>query len=135
MMKRLMTLAAIILAGSTAAAIAQDMVTGEYEYMNHCAACHGEAADGKGPLVTFFKEPVPSLTVLRQNNDGVFPFLETMMVIDGRTGLRGHGGVMPVWGDTFEAAAVETAGVYGAETIARGRVVSIVEYLASVQQK
>lgn len=134
MMKRLFALVAIILAGSTLASLAQDSVTGQYEYMNFCAACHGEAADGKGPLVTFFKEPVPNLTLLAQNNDGVFPFLETMMIIDGRSGLRGHGGVMPVWGDTFEAEAVDQAGVYGAETIARGRLVSLVEYLATVQQ-
>lgn len=134
MMKRLFALVAIILAGSTLASLAQDSVTGQYEYMNFCAACHGEAADGKGPLVTFFKEPVPNLTLLAQNNDGVFPFLETMMIIDGRSGLRGHGGTMPVWGDTFEAEAVDQAGVYGAETIARGRLVSLVEYLATVQQ-
>lgn len=134
MMKRLFAPVAIILAGTVLAATAQDAVTGQYEYMNYCASCHGEAADGKGPLVTFFKEPVPDLTALTRNNDGVFPFLETMMIIDGRSGLRGHGGTMPVWGDTFEADAVEQAGVYGAETIARGRLLSLVEYLLTVQQ-
>jgi len=134
MMKRLFALVVIILGGTVTAAMAQGSVTGQYEYMNHCAACHGEGADGKGPLVTFFKEPVPDLTVLALNNDGVFPFLETMLIVDGRSGLRGHGGTMPVWGDTFEAEAVEQAGVYGAETIARGRLLSLVEYLATVQQ-
>jgi mono/diheme cytochrome c family protein len=134
MMKRLIATALLILAGSTAAAIAQDMVTGQYEYMTHCAACHGEAADGKGPLVTFFREPVPDLTVLAKNNEGVFPFLETLMIVDGRTGLRGHGGVMPVWGDTFEREATGVAGVYGAETIARGRLLTLVEYLLAVQE-
>jgi len=145
MTKRLFALVAILLAGCAAGALAQDSVTGQYEYMNHCASCHGEGADGKGPLVTFFKQPVPDLTVLALNNDGVFPFLETLMIVDGRTGLRGHGGVMPVWGDTFERKmpvlgdtferkAVEAAGVYGAETIARGRLLSLVEYLATVQQ-
>jgi hypothetical protein len=85
-------------------------------------------------LVTFFREPVPDLTVLAKNNEGAFPFLETLMIVDGRTGLRGHGGVMPVWGDTFEREAAEVAGVYGAETIARGRLLSLVEYLAEIQQ-
>jgi len=36
---------------------------------------------------------------------------------------------MPVWGDTFESEAVEIVGIYGAETIARGRLLSLVEYL------
>lgn len=145
MMKRLFALVAILMAGAVSAANAQDMVAGQYEYMNHCAACHGEAADGKGPLVTFFHEPIPDLTVLARNNGGEFPFLETLMIIDGRTGLRGHGGAtpvwgqtfdrkMPAWGETFKAEAVEKAGVYGAETIARGRLLSLVEYLMSIQQ-
>ncbi|MCB1329648.1 MAG: cytochrome c [Maritimibacter sp.] len=133
-MKRLFTLVAIILAGSVSPVFGQDSVTGQYEYMNFCAGCHGIAADGKGPLVTFFKQPVPDLTVLAKANDGEFPFLKTMMIIDGRTGIRGHGGTMPIWGDTFAAEAVEKAGVYGAETIARGRLLSLVEYLATVQQ-
>lgn len=145
MTRRLLALVAIILFGTASAAMAQDSVTGQYEYMNHCASCHGEAADGKGPLVTYFREPIPDLTVLALNNDGVFPFLETLMIIDGRNGLRGHGGATPVWGKTFErdmpvlgemfeAEAAEKAGVYGAETIARGRLLSLVEYLVTVQQ-
>ena len=144
-MKRLFSLIAVLLAGCATAVMAQDSVTGQYEYMNHCASCHGEAADGKGPLVTYFREPIPDLTVLALNNDGVFPFLETLMIIDGRTGLRGHGGATPVWGDTFardmpgfgetfKSEAIEIAGVFGAETIARGRLLSLVEYLVTVQQ-
>ncbi len=136
---------AILLAGCATAALGQDSVSGQYEYMNHCASCHGEAADGKGPLVTYFREPIPDLTVLALNNDGVFPFLETLMIIDGRTGLRGHGGATPVWGDVFQRdmpvlgeafkqEAVEKYGIYGAETIARGRLLSLVEYLVTVQQ-
>ncbi len=134
MMKRLLALVAIILVGTTSAAIAQDSVSGQYEYMNHCAACHGIRADGRGEIAAFFGKTIPDLTVLAQENEGVFPFLDTLMVIDGRTGLKGHGGPMPVWGDTFEAQAVEVAGVYGAETIARGRLLSLVEYLVTVQQ-
>ena len=134
MKKRLFALVTLLVLGSVSAALAQEASTGAYEYRSFCAGCHGEAADGKGPLVTYFREPVPDLTVLARNNDGVFPFLETMMIIDGRSGLRGHGGPMPLWGDTFEAEAVEQAGVYGAETIARGRLLSLVEYLATVQQ-
>ena len=145
MRKWLFSVVAIVLAGCCGEAMAQDMVSGQYEYMNYCASCHGEAADGKGPLVTYFREPIPDLTVLARNNDGQFPFLETLMIIDGRTGLRGHGGAVPVWGDvfqrdmpvlgeTFKQEAVEKYGVYGAETIARGRLLSLVEYLVTVQQ-
>ena len=115
-----------------AAAQARDI--GKYEFDTYCALCHGKDAKGGGPFSGLVNKKVPDLTVLSKNNGGVFPFLETMMIIDGRTGIRGHGGTMPIWGDTFEAEGVEKAGVYGAETIARGRLLSLVEYLATLQQ-
>lgn len=40
---------------------------------------------------------------------------------------------MPVWGDRFQASNIEDAGLYGAEVIVRGRILSLVTYLESIQ--
>jgi hypothetical protein len=107
---------------------------GKMEYMIACAVCHGESAAGEGPMAEHLNIAVPGLTTLAQNNDGVFPFLETFMVIDGRTGVRGHGSeMMPVWGDRYKQSAMDT-GEFGAEVVARGRVLSLVYYLESIQE-
>ncbi len=134
MLTRLFSLVAILLAGCCGEAVAQDMVSGQYEYMNNCASCHGESGGGNGPMAEFLKDPVPDLTLLALNNDGVFPFHRAVMVIDGREGLRGHGSFMPVWGDRFEKAAMTEAGDPISYTIARGRLLSLVEYLVTIQQ-
>lgn len=133
MMKRLMTFIAIILAATTFSAMAEENA-GETEYKIACANCHGETGHGDGPLAGLLTVEVPDLTKIAANHDGVFPFLDTMMIIDGRTGVRGHGSNMPVWGDRFERDALKEVGVYGAEMIARGRLLSLVEYIEAIQQ-
>ncbi len=132
-MKKLMTFITIILAATTFGAMAEDLA-GETEYMTACAICHGETGMGDGPFAGILNIEVPGLTGLAAANDGDFPFLKTLMIVDGRTGVRGHGGPMPVWGDRYEEAALEKVGVYGAEMIVRGRLLSLVEYIESIQQ-
>lgn len=131
--KKLLTLAAVLLAASTLGATAQED-PGKTEYMTACAICHGESGMGNGPFADILNIEVPDLTGLAAANDGEFPFLETMMTIDGRTGIRAHGGPMPIWGDRYEKSALDQVGVYGAEMIVRGRLLSLVQYLESIQQ-
>ncbi|MTJ05146.1 MAG: cytochrome c [Sediminimonas qiaohouensis] len=107
--------------------------TGKVEYMQNCATCHGESGLGQGPLAELMTVSVPGLTGLSARNDGVFPMLEVIHIIDGRQGTRGHGGPMPVWGGRFKAS-VEEMGPYSAEMVVRGRVLSLVYYLESIQQ-
>ncbi|MCB1338805.1 MAG: cytochrome c [Maritimibacter sp.] len=132
-MKRLIVLSALFLAASTGFALA-DADVGRSEYTVACAGCHGESGLGDGPFAGLLNIAVPGLTGLTQANDGEFPFLKTLMIVDGRTGIRGHGGPMPIWGDRYEASAVEQGDVYGAELIVRGRLLSLVEYLETIQQ-
>lgn len=106
--------------------------TGRLEYMVACSACHGESARGDGPMARYLNIDTPGLTTLAEENDGVFPLLEVIQVIDGRTGLGPHGTAMPIWGDRFMASAIED-GPYAAEIIVRGRVLSLARYLESVQ--
>jgi len=107
---------------------------GKNEYMVACAGCHGESGKGDGPFADLLKIKTPSLTGLAAANDGVFPYLKVFMIVDGRTGVRGHGSPMPIWGDRFETSARENFGEYGAEVVTRGRVAVLVDYLESIQE-
>ena len=116
----------------TGSSVAADEI-GQAEYMNACAVCHGSMGKGAGSLAPLLTVPVPDLTDLSAQNDGEFPMLKVIMIVDGRTGVRGHGGPMPVWGDRFGAQAGDI-GTYATELEVRGRVLSIAQYLESIQR-
>jgi mono/diheme cytochrome c family protein len=107
--------------------------TGQQEYIVACASCYGESAMGNGPMTRYLNIETPNLTTLAAENDGVFPLLGVIQVIDGRTGVGPHGTAMPVWGDRFMASAIAD-GPYAAEIVVRGRVLSLARYLESIQQ-
>lgn len=123
-------MAAAVLVSVTSMAQADSI--GEAEYMGACASCHGESGTGDGPLAGLMTVDVPDLTTLSAQNGGVFPMLDVIMVTDGRTGIRGHGYPMPVWGDRFKAEAGDI-GSFAAEMDVRGRILSIAYYLESIQ--
>ena len=128
--------AACILAGSVGfmSQAAADSA-GQMEYMENCATCHGAAAMGEGPLAEFMTVNVPDLTTIAQRNDGIFPTLDVIHIIDGRTGVRAHGSDMPIWGSQFMAeAASDSQGDYGPNLVTRGRILSLVYYLESIQK-
>ncbi len=124
-------LTTLAIAAVSTSALAQD--AGEHEYMNSCASCHGASGTGDGPLADLMTVDLPDLTQLSAQNDGEFPMLDVIMTIDGRSGIRGHGFPMPVWGDRFKVEASE-AGNYAAEIETRGRVLSLALYLQSLQE-
>lgn len=129
---RLITAVSMLLAAATPS-LADDL--GMQDFMQGCAGCHGETGMGQGPLADLLTISVPDLTTLSARNDGKFPMLEVIHIIDGRTGVRAHGGVMPVWGLIFKQNAAGESGLSGgAEAIARGRVLSIAYYLESIQK-
>ena len=130
-MTRFATLTALLLAGLPVAAAAQDY--GEAEFMTSCAVCHGESGLGDGPMASVLDIDVPGLTGLAARNGGVFPVMETLGVIDGRSAVMAHGGPMPVWGDRYAASATALGGPVDAEMIARGRLLSLVYYLEAIQ--
>ncbi len=122
-------LAALVLA----ALPAQADDVGRQEYLAACAVCHGDRGWGDGPMVPALTVRVPDLTQIAAANGGHYPFLDVMMLIDGRSGIRAHGSQMPVWGDRFAAEAAD-AGPYGTEAVVRRRVLSLVRYLESIQE-
>ena len=121
--------AALIIA--TAPALADS--AGKQEYMVACAGCHGESAMGMGPFAEMLNTTTPSLVNLAEANGGVFPYDTVLATIDGRDGVRAHGSTMPIWGERFTDSATSRQGET-ADMVARGRVLSLVYYLQSIQK-
>jgi mono/diheme cytochrome c family protein len=101
-------------------------------FVRHCAACHGPEARGDGPAGKALLKRPADLTAIAVRRGGQFPAGEIARFIDGRFDLPAHGSrEMPVWGQRF-GADVPDAGV--GESIARGNIASLVEYLKSIQK-
>ena len=129
--KTALGLAALLLASWPVTTQADD--AGMTSFQQYCATCHGVDAKGAGPLTDLLTEKVPDLTGLSARNDGVFPMLDVLHIIDGRTGLRGHGGPMPVYGALFDAE-VGAGDDFGPILYTRGKILSIAMYLEGIQQ-
>jgi mono/diheme cytochrome c family protein len=104
---------------------------GSTVFRTYCASCHGESAQGDGPLAGALRRRPPDLTGIAARHDGVFPTEKVYRIIDGRERVPGHGGPdMPVWGDAFlrssESATKETVS---------SRIRRLVEYLDSIQRR
>jgi mono/diheme cytochrome c family protein len=130
---------AATLALCTSAGFAQESITehGRVEYQTACSQCHGDDARGNGPLADLLQIETPDLTKLTERAGGTFPFRNTLMLIDGRD-VRAHGGDMPLWGERFTALAYLDNPDAGApdtpDLVARGRLLSLVTYLESIQE-
>lgn len=138
-MKRVGTLCSLVataLVGMSTASVAQDSDYGAELYAQFCATCHGSDGKGAGPLTDLLTETVPQLTTLSAENEaapGEFPMLNVIHIIDGRTGVRGHGGPMPVYGDIFSKDGHSSLSFeHVLET--RGKILSLAYYLESIQE-
>ena len=100
-------------------------------FLRYCAACHGESAQGDGPVAASFATPIPDLTRLAARRGGEFPANEIRETIDGRSPLVAHGTrQMPVWGYEFwiEEGADREAEARSREIISR-----LIGFLADIQ--
>lgn len=104
---------------------------GEPRFLKYCASCHGIEARGDGPVGQLLQVPPPDLRRIAARRGGHFPGGEIARKIDGRFEIAPHGTrEMPVWGQAF-GANVPSPGM--GESIARGQIAVIVEYLKSIQ--
>lgn len=113
---------------------AESFDIGQDLYMNYCAQCHAGDAQGGGPLSEYLTLEPPKLTDLAAKNDGEFPMLEVIHIIDGRTGVRGHGSPMPIFGQVFSIESDSDLNIYGSVLETRGRMMSLALYLESIQE-
>jgi len=119
----------LALALSTPALAADD--TGARLYFNHCAACHGDDAEGTGPVAASMRVTVPNLRTLAQRSGGVFPVDAVTAYVDGRDVRAAHGDrQMPVWGDVFRGAEQSTA-----QRVVRRRIAALVDFISTLQYR
>lgn len=99
-------------------------------FSTYCVVCHGADGKGTGPLADSLKRRPADLTAMAKANGGTYPREMVLKIIDGREGVKGHGGGdMPVWGDAFERSADA-----GPQAV-RERLDALVEYIATLQVK
>lgn len=134
-MRGLLFLTLVAAAPAAAQDPASALALGEQTYLSACAGCHGEAAQGDGPMTEILTVPVPDLTGLAAANGGSFPWLRVVHTIDGRSGLRGHGGPMPIFGILFADDPGVADGPDGNPVFVSARVLAVVEYLQSLQRE
>jgi mono/diheme cytochrome c family protein len=119
---------------------AADKSIGQREYENKCFMCHGATGKGDGWFTTFLKTPPSSLTRLKKNNGGVFPFDRVYEVLDGRKQVLVHGPrEMPVWGAQYRSeSGKEYDAYYGLvyvdEGVVRARILALIDYLSQLQE-
>jgi mono/diheme cytochrome c family protein len=122
---------ALVLALLAQAVQAQADDTGARLYFNHCAACHGEQAEGTGPVAASMRVTMPNLRTLAQRNGGVFPEDAVAAYIDGRNVKAAHGDrQMPIWGDVFRGSDQGTA-----NRTVRRRIAAIVDFISTLQYR
>jgi mono/diheme cytochrome c family protein len=114
--------------------LAEEVDIGARLYQESCSGCHGATGKGGGELTDLLNIQPPALTGLSAANDGVFPMLDVIHIIDGRSGVRAHGGPMPIFGSLYSASSVTAGTDYGSVVEVRGRILSLAMYLDSIQE-
>lgn len=109
---------------------------GQEFYEIGCADCHGFDGKGNGPMAQFLTVKPSDLTTLARRNNGVFPFRAVFESLDGRATIPQHGRPgMPIWGGVFQDFARERFGPHGTESYVRGRLIELVLYLETIQER
>jgi mono/diheme cytochrome c family protein len=108
---------------------------GKREFQRTCATCHGVDAKGGGPAAKTLNVKPADLTQLRKQHGGVFLFWRVYEKINGKdeAPIRGHGArEMPIWGERFR---IEGRAGSEQQMSVRGRILSLVHYLESIQEQ
>jgi mono/diheme cytochrome c family protein len=104
---------------------------GRDAFATHCTACHGSDARGAGPAAAALRTAPADLTRIAARRGGDFPADEIAAWIDGRLAPAAHGTrEMPVWGYRFADGLPEGELT---QDLVRGRILTVVEYLRSIQ--
>jgi mono/diheme cytochrome c family protein len=72
---------------------------GKQMYVSYCAPCHGIDGKGQGSVASALVAKPTDLTELSKNNNGKFPDIHVLAVIQLGVKVQAHGVKdMPVWG-------------------------------------
>ncbi len=109
------------------------LTDGEELYLELCAVCHGNGGMGDGPAASALVKTLPDLTGLAARNNGEFPLQRVEDSITGESRIVAHGTIdMPIWGQAFEGVRPDWK-MFRREALARHRIHSLAEYLATIQ--
>src|SRR5690349_15691836 len=123
--------AIVLVTGLLPAAHAGDTAEGRALYLRYCGSCHGEKADGRGPVAKSLKSQPTDLSRLGEKYGMPLPHGQIARFADGRVGVGAHGtSEMPVWGERFSDIYVTRGSRQGDLP---HRIDKIIDYLNSIQ--
>lgn len=105
---------------------------GRVLFNDNCAACHGNKADGNGPLAPKLALWPANLTELSLRNDGIFPADDVIAKVHGYQGAD-HFADMPSFGSVFTGPTVEWKTADGASIPTTENLILLVKYLETLQ--
>lgn len=100
-----------------------NVMTGRSVYHKHCAICHGDQGKGDGDFSSKLLILPSDLTVLTQENGGIFPRLRVSQSIEGIVRDAHFSGAMPQFSD-----------LAGSGAAAEFQLDAVVDYLETIQQ-
>jgi len=110
------------------------IAAGKAEYVRSCSLCHGDTGKGNGVYASKLTVRPVNLTLLQQENKGVFPARKIFRTIEGSDDLKLHGpSAMPVWGDRFDHESVLYVDDRFKRTFVRGRIFELILYFEEIQ--
>ena len=107
---------------------------GAAAFRDHCAVCHGIAADGDGPMAPVLSVAPPDLTALAAANGGAFPLGRVLRHVDGREEVIAHGGPMPIFGLLLDGPSAAILAPDGSEIVTSEALAIIVAWLEERQR-
>jgi hypothetical protein len=111
------------------------IIKGQREFIDACSLCHGESAKGDGIFSSMLTISTPDLTKLSKYNNGIFPYKNVYLIIDGTDQIKPHGSRrMPIWGNRFKIITWYTINQDYADTLVRGKIFELALYLESIQE-
>jgi mono/diheme cytochrome c family protein len=127
--------------GALDAACAQQSEVGKEDYLKLCSSCHGVTGKGDGPNAKSLRKPPADLTKLSQTNNGKFPLVRVYYVMDGKLDIIAHGPrEMPGFAEVLKKDVMsrmprDSMSPELAESIARMRMIEVIDYVMSLQNK
>jgi mono/diheme cytochrome c family protein len=100
-------------------------------YLENCAICHGESAQGNGELAVTLPQAPKDLTLIAARHGGTLPRAEILSTVDGYTRSEMHN--MPEFGALLEGDLIPFDTGDGKMTPTPRKLVALVEYLESIQ--
>ncbi|MBI2801142.1 MAG: c-type cytochrome [Gammaproteobacteria bacterium] len=108
--------------------------SGRVQFEKNCARCHGADATGGTADTKVETVKAPDLTGLAKKSGGTLPLWEVYEVVSGSKVLAEHRTrAMPIWSE--ELAKARGINKENKEAIVRGRILAILAYLSTIQEK